>query len=549
MSDLCYEDMTEEQRKQVAEYRRREKELTEIIEHNRAALDIELKKTRSEIVDVARMFDKKLVGLTETRRNTQNLIAMHELYVIQLEKALITKESYSFVASEAKLQLVDLNKKRCRLSSLVNKIQAEMNVVQNDCNIIIEEDKAIERGFRRNIQQYSKEPLDQDMVKMLLQVFKRRRLDENIPSGASTVKVRNSKNSSRLSKERVARRSSYSRYNVREGSSWMELKQRSIVSFRKSSGGSSFDKRTSAALSAVVTEAQLLANASEGRALVNDPFAEDGQLYTNEVAPMSQVVQLHHIPEGFRVSKDIWDGLQLLRNAKIEQEARIEETTEKVLHIKRHYDAAKQQLDSCSEQISQLNMKLKEILEKAKTEFSQADVLVQLKQGQEEIKNEVVPENPEDAVLMPLKLIEDANMMIRSLSEQKIKFLKKTKAFRRKIHFMHWNQEYLEFLSTDAKESYIDFQFLRIDSTLKKVLAGDEEESDEAKTARAEAQQEKRRKNHNETVAKLEREILELQKCTDARNAENDRLKEHLQHLQANVRTQQGETLEEVKVG
>ena len=53
---------------------------------------------------------------------------------------------------------------------------------------------------------------------------------------------------------------------------------------------------------------------------------------------------------------------------------------------------------------------------------------------------------------------------------------------------MHWCHEYLDLSIVDAKEGYIDYQFLHIDKKLMMYLAGIKEESDEVKMFRAESQ-------------------------------------------------------------
>jgi len=132
-------------------------------------------------------------------------------------------------------------------------------------------------------------------------------------------------------------------------------------------------------------------------------------------------------------------------------------------------------------------------------------------------------------------LITEANELIISLSEQKISFLKKTQKFRKEIQFMHWCHEYLDLLIADAKESYIDYQFLHIDKKLMKYLAGIKEESDEVKMSRAEAKQEKRTNMHIQIVEKMQHECRALQNGIDAKDAENNILKQRIHELQSEV--------------
>ena len=146
---------------------------------------------------------------------------------------------------------------------------------------------------------------------------------------------------------------------------------------------------------------------------------------------------------------------------------------------------------------SNLRRNVYNILMSEKKNVLNPNILVRVKQGQDEIEKETVATDYSDAILMPLHLIEDTNDSIGEAGKQKIRILTKTKIFRKKINFMKWECEYLGLKEDDMNEQYIDWQFLRVTNQLKKVISGSQLESDPEKTVKSKLQLEKRREVHD----------------------------------------------------
>jgi len=500
MIDVAYDDMTIEQRHRFDECRRKEQESAEQIEKSRAALDFELQTLSDEILGAVGTFDTKLESISTMRRNTLSLICTYELYILQLEKALVQNEKHRTICSDMQNQLLNLQEKQQKLSVIAVTTQMKLRKFQDECNIFAEQCKALDRGFRRKIQQYSKVPLDQQTLKILFGLFKKGNADQIIQRGLRESFENNSQEGKTKSLDKDNLQREVNLMTTEAVKTTQHDKEKLIIFIN----------------------------------LSNDPFPEAVPLEKTSNRPQNEPLQLANVPENCQVTKELLDGLQIMRDERLLYEETTKNAAEAELQVRTEYDAANQMLDSCTLQVSNLRKELNEAVQKARNEISQGDVLVQIKQGQDETTSTTYPSYP-NSILIPSSLITEANELIISLSEQKISFLKKTQKFRKEIQFMHWCHEYLDLLIADAKESYIDYQFLHIDKKLMKYLAGIKEESDEVKMSRAEAKQEKRTNMHIQIVEKMQHECRALQNGIDAKDAENNILKQRIHELQSEV--------------
>lgn len=79
MSELSEADMTEDQRRERDEYMDRMRELDEMREKERKALELELKKLRSEVSDIVKAFDDRVRDMAEIRVKVQLVLQSHEM--------------------------------------------------------------------------------------------------------------------------------------------------------------------------------------------------------------------------------------------------------------------------------------------------------------------------------------------------------------------------------------------------------------------------------------------------------------------------------------
>ena len=113
---------------------------------------------------------------------------MLELYMINTaHSSFIYEDSYKTV-DELYQELLCLNNKLQNFVSISKRIQDELRTLKNEFTKLSEEDKAMERSFRKNIQISSPIPLDQDTVKMLFGLYNKRNERDIIDKKGSSVK-------------------------------------------------------------------------------------------------------------------------------------------------------------------------------------------------------------------------------------------------------------------------------------------------------------------------------------------------------------------------
>ncbi|CAN0517944.1 unnamed protein product, partial [Ectocarpus sp. 8 AP-2014] len=72
------------------------------------------------------------------------------------------------------------------------------------------------------------------------------------------------------------------------------------------------------------------------------------------------------------------------------------------------------------------------------------EVLVKLKQGQDEVPQGAVVTDYGDSVLIPSAIVNHTNEEIRKLGGEKVRTLNKIKQFRKNINLMQWDHTYLD---------------------------------------------------------------------------------------------------------
>ncbi|KAI9986359.1 hypothetical protein PInf_025299 [Phytophthora infestans] len=86
------EEMTAEQKKLVAQFEAAQAKFEEEKEKYRKSLDLELRKTRGEVIDLCRAFDEKLRALRDRYMATHRAVLAQELYELRLGEELMARE-------------------------------------------------------------------------------------------------------------------------------------------------------------------------------------------------------------------------------------------------------------------------------------------------------------------------------------------------------------------------------------------------------------------------------------------------------------------------
>ena len=100
------------------------------------------------------------------------------------------------------------------------------------------------------------------------------------------------------------------------------------------------------------------------------------------------------------------------------------------------------------------------------------EIVVALKQGQDEVDKDAVVTDYSEALLLPVNVVDKYNSRILELGKEKIAVLNKIKQFRRKINLVGWEAVYMRMEATHLEEYYTDLQLFRVTRDLQQVIRG-----------------------------------------------------------------------------
>merc|ERR1711871_684193 len=175
-------------------------------------------------------------------------------------------------------------------------------------------------------------------------------------------------------------------------------------------------------------------------------------------------------PDGFNVDQYAWSKLQELRYARIQKEideklmmlrlSDIKQRIEEVQSIEKGFDLT---LTELKDSIDCLNNDRKKL-------ENNVELIVSLKQGQDEVDRDSFVTNYAVSVLLPSEVINDYNALIMQLGNEKIGVLSRIKSFRRKINIIDWEADHMQLEAWHLDEDFTDLQLLRVTRDFQRVI-------------------------------------------------------------------------------
>nr|XP_060624330.1 cilia- and flagella-associated protein 43 [Anolis sagrei ordinatus] len=159
----------EDEKKIYKEYEKKVKELNEEREKHRKILETELRKLQGSIQETTQTFDEIVNRLFDKKVNCEMVIYQEELkitnllYSLLLDEELSTRESglYNYLDKKRKAKLIS--------NEAVKAAKAEVEAFREAYDILIAEDRLMERGFRKEFSDLHTHQIDQ-----LFKLYKRR---------------------------------------------------------------------------------------------------------------------------------------------------------------------------------------------------------------------------------------------------------------------------------------------------------------------------------------------------------------------------------------
>ncbi|ELU02415.1 hypothetical protein CAPTEDRAFT_160880 [Capitella teleta] len=169
MTNKAEEEWSEDDKKAVQEYERKVKELNEEREKHRKQLEMELKKLQGVIQENAQLFDDSLYQLFLRKVKTEMVINQEELKILRIRYSLLKEEEFS----NREMELLDTLefKKQIKTSATEAAVESKKHVdaFRNDYEILVAEDKVMDKAFKREFSDVSPVYVDQ-----LYKLFRRR---------------------------------------------------------------------------------------------------------------------------------------------------------------------------------------------------------------------------------------------------------------------------------------------------------------------------------------------------------------------------------------
>eukprot|EP00727_Mastigamoeba_balamuthi_P004157 m51a1_g13739 hypothetical protein (1077) ;mRNA; f:165001-168514 len=167
---------TEEEKKAIREFEKRQQTLREERQKHRKALETELKKLQGAIGEVCTTFDDKLSLLFTQKMTADQQISEEELKVVRLSTALLIQEENDKQEATLSDTVEQLKKKRAKCSAKLGELKAQFDEAKLDYESKMQNDRVIERSFRRDFEKSERE----EIYPVLLKVFRYRRKERSV---------------------------------------------------------------------------------------------------------------------------------------------------------------------------------------------------------------------------------------------------------------------------------------------------------------------------------------------------------------------------------
>ena len=170
MDELLFEEMSDEQKKEVEEFEAKQKALLEEKEKYRKGLELELKKLKTEVLELCRNFDEQLAGLQELRVATQMMLYVQELYILRLAVSVSERDDDLKQLDSLRDLIAKHEVEHAGAMELLEAHRAIVAGVQGN----LEEMRANERGMDKNFKREMNDMgiTESDTLTMLTQLYK-----------------------------------------------------------------------------------------------------------------------------------------------------------------------------------------------------------------------------------------------------------------------------------------------------------------------------------------------------------------------------------------
>lgn len=243
-------------------------------------------------------------------------------------------------------------------------------------------------------------------------------------------------------------------------------------------------------------------------------------------------LSLEDKPDEWRLDDSTWQMLLSSRKHKIAKEAMMNDAAETLSNLRAKHADSLVVFEQVEQELGKLLKWQAKIRAGLATSEANCEILVQVRQGQDEVEAEAVVTDYFDAIFLPVGTINGINQVITQLGTEQIKTLTKIKNFRKSINYMEWESLFLKAQSHDLEEYYTDLQLLHGTKNLQSILRGNQGSTAALEqVAREEARISITNKVHEKKLSTLNNTNSKLVQQIKARKDENKRFRLQLNQI------------------
>mmetsp|Transcript_407 Transcript_407/g.764 ORF Transcript_407/g.764 Transcript_407/m.764 type:complete len:1920 (-) Transcript_407:94-5853(-) len=538
MDEIPPEVMTDAQKKEVEEFDEKYAALQDEKAKYRKSLEIEMKRLKVEVQESSKAFDEKLVQMSRIKMLTQREILAQELYISRLALSMVKREQAWSMLKDTEESIEKCRVKREKINSKIDRLSIAVEEAKQRLQTAQDEEKALDRSFKRDLQTLCNTTFDQDTLKLFSQLYRMRKYNTvgvSVHDEASEV-------SDHVEGRASGRTSTKRRTSLKRsmGSSKDKSSMRKSKGNSVSNRGEALGPLQMAAKEMIEQDAQTKSQASFK---LKDPFyqilvaQEREQKMADSQIPLLSPLHIElDCPEGFNVDPYVWSKLQELRLTRISKEIEAKNELKKYSELKKKLDSLSNEEDAVHAEAVSLRSKRESIIERIVNLMEDLEVVIAAKQGQEEVDSDAVVTDYSDAKLIPTSIIKKYNTRINELGKEKIGVLVKIKQFRRKMNLVDWEAQHLQLEAWHLEEYYTDSQLFRVTRDLQRVIK-DGSDADQAKGRQEKISVRKdfKKKDAETKLAKISKAIELMKAQIEERESENRKFQEKISTLRGEV--------------
>jgi len=509
--------LPEEQQAPWRAYRAMLRRLIELREARRVRLEAELAALRAEVAGIVRDFDARLEAARGQYREFRAAILTQEAYAHRLAVAVagsdanIEREQYVLERLAAFTMAAD------REAAAVPPAEQALAAAQRRLEEARARDAAMEHGVRDALRERSELGVDAEMLRRLSDVVARARHD--VSDELEAVRAAMAGRDARPGAVAMAREA------VGEMVTTGGAPARAVGGVASTRHAAATHEPAAGAPRTAPPSVSALVAAAEARAAA-DP--------SHDMVPDDVVV-------GETVEVEVWEQALALRRAKAVSEVGLARLQMDVDRAASALGSARAALARSQGKVAALEDERNALLRANALTANDVDVMVRLRQGQDEVAGLAAIPDYTEAVLVPTRVLERENRRICRAGRRVARRLESVRDARKDLRYREWMREYSEGMLQDRSEWLRDVSLLRVTKELQAFVGGaDLAQKQKELTVKTEAQGRYLKKAHRRLQGKQDRALHRVEGQVRAMRTENARLLAQLTELEQAVAVRTG---------